>query len=449
MNEDILNRQEYVDNLIEIVECVSQKKSGCCFAIDGQWGVGKTYVLDMFEKQISEIQSEETHNDKYFVFNYNCWKYDYYEEPSIAIVSAMLDKIEEEERLFGEKTEAFLESAWGKAKEKIAEIAGEFSKNKIGINLVELVKNINNEAEKDKEKKYDFDKMFSFKKTLTSTREKITELAKEKSIIFIVDELDRCLPSYAIKVLERLHHLFEGIDNVIIIISIDRAQLEHSIQQIYGAGVDVDKYLKKFINFSLFLDKGNLNTSFKAKYKEYFNNFYEISEDEQGLFYELFTTIFEGINVRTQEKLIFRAKLIHENISNEEIVNPALLCFELLWVVFSYKNCSNELRWIPEINKATYFGLKEKIGNKNEDLLKNYEKSVGSNGSSTTFITKGSKSYRKINDRLIDNTFWIFASIYHEINNNTCFEYFCENSDRLSKEVEIAKKFKTLAQILK
>lgn len=117
--EDILNRQEYVNDLIDIVETVSKKKDGCCFSIDGQWGVGKTYILHMFEKQISQIQSEENHTDKFFVFNYNCWKYDYYDEPSVAIVSSMLDKIEEEERLFGEKAEEFIKSAWGKAKEKI------------------------------------------------------------------------------------------------------------------------------------------------------------------------------------------------------------------------------------------------------------------------------------------------------------------------------------------
>ena len=117
--EDILNRQEYVSDLIKIVETVSKKKNGCCFSIDGQWGTGKTYILNMFEKQISQIQSEETNTDKYFVFNYNCWKYDYYDEPSVAIVSSMLDKIDEEERLFGEKTEEFIKSAWGKAKKKI------------------------------------------------------------------------------------------------------------------------------------------------------------------------------------------------------------------------------------------------------------------------------------------------------------------------------------------
>ena len=31
--------------------------------------------------------------------------------------------------------------------------------------------------------------------------------SKEVTIIVVVDELDRCLPEYAIKVLERLHNL--------------------------------------------------------------------------------------------------------------------------------------------------------------------------------------------------------------------------------------------------
>ena len=49
--QDILNRQEYVDNLIKIVECISKNKNGCCFSLNGKWGIGKTYVLNMFEKQ--------------------------------------------------------------------------------------------------------------------------------------------------------------------------------------------------------------------------------------------------------------------------------------------------------------------------------------------------------------------------------------------------------------
>ena len=41
--------------------------------------------------------------------------------------------------------------------------------------------------------------------------------AKDKTIIFVVDELDRCLPEYSIKVLERLHHVFEKTSNIQVI----------------------------------------------------------------------------------------------------------------------------------------------------------------------------------------------------------------------------------------
>ena len=41
------------------------------------------------------------------------------------------------------------------------------------------------------------------------------------------------MPAYAIKILERLHHMFEGIDNVLVIIAIDSNQLNQSIIIVY------------------------------------------------------------------------------------------------------------------------------------------------------------------------------------------------------------------------
>lgn len=38
----------------------------------------------------------------------------------------------------------------------------------------------------------------------------------------MVDELDRCLPSYAIKVLERIHHVFNELENVVVIIAMEK-----------------------------------------------------------------------------------------------------------------------------------------------------------------------------------------------------------------------------------
>jgi len=90
---DVLNREEFVDNLINLSECISARKTSTTFAINGVWGCGKSFVLDMFENRLSNYQSEITAKDKYFIIRYNCWKYDYYEEPLVAIISAIVDCI--------------------------------------------------------------------------------------------------------------------------------------------------------------------------------------------------------------------------------------------------------------------------------------------------------------------------------------------------------------------
>ena len=51
--------------------------------------------------------------------------------------------------------------------------------------------------------------------------------------------------------LERLHHVFEGIENVIVIIAMDKTQIRKSLEKIYGDNLDIDRYLRKFISFDL------------------------------------------------------------------------------------------------------------------------------------------------------------------------------------------------------
>ena len=86
---DILNRQEIVARLMELLTTLSNTKGSCTFALNGRWGSRKTFVLKMVERQLRDYQAGE----KFAVFHYNCWEYDYYDEPLIAIVSSMLDSI--------------------------------------------------------------------------------------------------------------------------------------------------------------------------------------------------------------------------------------------------------------------------------------------------------------------------------------------------------------------
>lgn len=93
---DVLNREAFITDIYQILTTLSERNRDCMLAIEGGWGIGKTYILRELEKQLEIQQCEETADDRYYIFHYNCWQYDYYEEPSIAIISAMIDKFESE-----------------------------------------------------------------------------------------------------------------------------------------------------------------------------------------------------------------------------------------------------------------------------------------------------------------------------------------------------------------
>lgn len=237
---DVLERQEFVDNLIKIVRQLADSKQGCTFAIDGKWGSGKSYVLDMFEKQISLFQDPNAAGDRYIVFRYDCWQYDYYDEPAIAIIAAIRNICESYNRLLP-KASPTLKATFKAAKDLGKELMCNVIETKTGWSpesIIERYETQKSGIEEDSEKNHKYDTFFEFKTILTKTRNQLSKMAKDKPIIVVVDELDRCVPEYAVKVLERLHHLFESQQNIIVILAYDGTKLNHVIQNIYGIVVN-------------------------------------------------------------------------------------------------------------------------------------------------------------------------------------------------------------------
>ncbi|MEZ9472280.1 P-loop NTPase fold protein [Vibrio lentus] len=73
---------------------------------------------------------------------------------------------------------------------------------------------------------------------------------KDKRKVFVlVDELDRCRPTYAIEMLETIKHFF-SLDNYIFVVATDTNQLSHSIKAVYGSEFDGTEYLSRFFNRS-------------------------------------------------------------------------------------------------------------------------------------------------------------------------------------------------------
>lgn len=340
---DLLDRQPFIDQLIAVVETLAESRRNACYAINGSWGVGKSYVLDRFEKQIARYHTEGTTLSKYLVFHYNCWQYDYYAEPLVAIIAAILDAIDENVKVLSLQNRERAAQALRLIAASLTAHMGEKVKKHTGVDLEDFVDTIRSaeaSAKKETKEKRSFDSHLNFKKTVKGLQQTIEDLASEQTILLIVDELDRCLPEYAIKVLERLHHVFDGISNVQVILSIDKGQLEHTVQQIYGPGTSTEKYLEKFIQFQIKLDEGTLNDQFNVKFKAYIERFSappggDGRTNEAG---EVLPLLLDGIDIRTRIAVIEKCRLVHEILERTYSVrlDSGYMYLEIFLVLLKY-----------------------------------------------------------------------------------------------------------------
>jgi hypothetical protein len=251
--------------------------------IDSRWGNGKTFFLQRFRKQL--IASE------HLAVYVNAWEDDFSHDPFMAVLAA----IDRELAIYFPKQNG-LQSAWATAKstggrvarlmaiglakraagaivtagvaEAIAETisTGFISKDdekkveKVGAEIAddatEAIGNIIDKQAEEGVSEFNLSKdlISDFKSKLSNF---ITyaqkELNKEQPIYILVDELDRCRPTYAIAMLERIKHIFD-LPNIVFVIATDTSQLVHSISAVYGREFDSNKYLKRFFDQSYIFD---------------------------------------------------------------------------------------------------------------------------------------------------------------------------------------------------
>lgn len=73
---------------------------------------------------------------------------------------------------------------------------------------------------------------------------------QQKPLIFIIDELDRCKPHFALALLERVKH-FMAVPNVHFVLGVHMKQLQSSVRYAYGSDIEAISYLQKFISLTI------------------------------------------------------------------------------------------------------------------------------------------------------------------------------------------------------
>lgn len=263
-DEDIYDRKIIAENLTKIID---SQNDPMVLSLDSEWGTGKTTFVTMWKNM---LDSEKEYNSKFETLYFNAWENDYIKDPLLAIFSEMEKQMHKDDSEFKkgiDKIKVKAKPFGNVLASSVIKLATAGILNLDGIKLGEVnEKELIELSEKLGElgiKEISADKTIrrKFKEEMTKYQQDIN-----KKIVFFIDELDRCRPTFAIELLEVIKHLF-NINNFIFIISIDKEQLSHSVSTIYGQNMDTLGYLRRFFDLDYKLPKLDLK-----KYIENKNN---------------------------------------------------------------------------------------------------------------------------------------------------------------------------------
>lgn len=271
-----LNRNSRINNLMKLINSL---KRNTIIAIDGAWGTGKTVFVKQLEtlnqcefnddsgnsielKGIDKL-TKDTFNNNHGVYYYNAWENDLHNEPLQSLLLFLLNELPKNEDMivdfseFKKNLPSHIYKIIGGLGSGVIKGLNDKAKDLTGIDIketvgatIDLVKDINDL----KDYKGLTDSIITTNEIKQAINDLINDLLnKDSKIVFIIDELDRCRPDYAVRLLETITHFYDN-DKIVFLVSCNSQQLSHTISKFYGNDFDSYGYLNKIFNFMVSLE---------------------------------------------------------------------------------------------------------------------------------------------------------------------------------------------------
>lgn len=276
---DVLERRQHARYLTKLlgrqfeVQHRGRDAGAVCLALDGDWGVGKTFFVQRWAKDLE--------NEQHPVVRFDAWKHDLTDDALVGFMSELSTQLKvwtaklppAQKAKVISKLKAFIKQAGRVVRPVTEELAKGVLKKVAGVSVDAITESLgasqlNSGTDGSSEGSGITEKVLDkfFEKTLDahSKRQEALESLKETLALLVatleesggarlpfyvfIDELDRCRPDYAIRLLEGVKHLFDAT-GVCFVFSTNMAQLAHSVRAVYGQGFDGAFYLKRFFTF--------------------------------------------------------------------------------------------------------------------------------------------------------------------------------------------------------
>lgn len=288
---------------IALANIVKNSADPLVISLDGNWGEGKSTFVKTWQKILNKEKVPNIYIDAFAS--------DYVDDAFMVVAGAITDYVSTHAP--AKKSKEFID----KAKNVGAHVLSLSAK--IGIRAIsagvvketdlqdfakigeDISKDISSSAEKyikdrltnHKTERQSIEHFRSFLSTIPSSLKE----PSESPLTVIIDELDRCRPSFAVEMLEKIKHLF-SVPNVNFLLVINKTQLQESIKSTYGANINAHTYLQKFITIEATLPKKKGRDGDIEKYCKHLVDQYEL---KAGEWVEYFTALGTQLNCSLRE----------------------------------------------------------------------------------------------------------------------------------------------------
>jgi len=317
--KDIFGRAEFgrgIANLLQVSD------DPLVIMLDAPWGMGKTTFISMLTGHLR--------NEGFPVIYFDAFKNDHVDDGFLAIAGEIIRLSNDLKKEKTPQYKNFIKKAARAGSSLLRSGA------KIGVKAatlgaidaadLETLKSVANDVAKETSSKADqyIENLLKLQshehETINGVRQALGELAsclaptkdskvdgdkaiKAKPLVFIIDELDRCKPTFALELLEKIKHIF-SVPNVHFVLSTHLLQLENTVRFSYGAEVDARTYLQKFYNVILhFPEQGSFRSErIVPKYCSYLARTMSLSSDDLSLVQNVAEA--KHLSLRTIERVV-------------------------------------------------------------------------------------------------------------------------------------------------